>query len=103
MPLALNDAKELPFARRGGANGEVYSLGVKLPDLDIWIVQEVDAREATRTLQQYARVSVLIATLIALAISLLFGLIWWRTMGRKHRVPSNVISENFTISVSVAP
>ena len=40
MPLALNDAKELPFARRGGANGEVYSLGVKLPDLDIWIVQK---------------------------------------------------------------
>lgn len=85
MPLPLNDAKELPFARRGGANGEVYSLGVKLPDMDIWIVQEVDAREATRTLHQYARVSVLIATLIALAISLLFGLIWWRTMGRKHR------------------
>lgn len=80
--------QRLAFGLRTGLGGQaqVYSLAVKIPDLDIWIVQEVDAGVATAGLQEYTRISVLIAVLIALVLSLLFGAFWWRTMGRNQRL-----------------
>jgi len=86
-PPELDQSQRLGFARRDSLGGQipVFSLGVKIPDLDIWIVQEVDTREATKGLQEYTRISMLIAGLIAMVLCLLFGAAWWRTMGQSQR------------------
>lgn len=84
--LFLDNKENFSFAKRNGLGGQhtVYSLGIKLKKPDLWVVQEVNAADATRGLQEYARISILIAGLIALALSLLFGLAWWRTIGKKQ-------------------
>jgi PAS domain S-box-containing protein len=86
-PPELDSARRLGFAKRNslGSQTSVFSLGVKIPDLDLWIVQEVDTANATKGLQEYTRISVLIAGLIAMVTSLLFGAVWWRTMGKSHK------------------
>jgi PAS domain S-box-containing protein len=86
-PPELDPNQRLGFAQRSGLGGQtpVFSLGVKLADLDLWIVQEVDTQNATKGLQAYTRISVLIAGLIAMVTSLLFGAIWWRTIGQNHK------------------
>ena len=86
-PPELGSDQRLGFAKRNGLGGQnpVFSLGVKVPDLDLWIVQEVDVQDATKSLQDYTRLSLLIAGLIAMVLSLLFGAVWWRTMGQNQR------------------
>lgn len=86
-PPELDPTRRLAFDKRNSLGGQtpVFSLGVKIPDLDLWIVQEVDAGNATKGLQEYTRISVLIAGLIAMVTSLLFGALWWRTMGKSHK------------------
>jgi PAS domain S-box-containing protein len=86
-PPELDSGQRLEFAQRSSLGGQipVYSLGVKIPDLDLWIVQEVDTRDATKSLQEYTRISMFIAGLIAMVLSLLFGAAWWRTMGQNHK------------------
>ena len=86
-PPELDSGQRLGFDKRNSLGGQtsVFSLGVKLPDLDLWVVQEVDTQSATVGLQEYTRVSLLIAGLIAMVTSLLFGAIWWRTMGQSHK------------------
>ena len=86
-PPELDSSRRLGFANRNslGSQTPVFSLGVKIPDLDLWIVQEVDTANATKGLQEYTRISVLIAGLIAMVTSLLFGALWWRTMGKSHK------------------
>jgi len=86
-PPELDSGQRLGFAKRNSLGGQtpVFSLGVKLADLDLWIVQEVDTQSATAGLQEYTRISLLIAGLIAMVTSLLFGAIWWRTIGQSHK------------------
>lgn len=88
LPPELGQDQSLDFDLRPGLGGQtrVYSLGVKIPALDMWIVQEIDAGVAMTSLQEYTRISILIAVLIALALSLLFGAFWWRTMGQKQKL-----------------
>ncbi len=86
-PPELQSDQSLGFAKRESLGGQtpVFSLGVKIPDLDLWMVQEVDVQDATKSLQDYTRISVLIAGLIAMVLSLLFGAIWWRTLGQNQK------------------
>jgi len=86
-PPELGSDQNLEFAKRSSLDGRsaVFSMGKKLPELDLWMVQEVGVQDATRDLQDYTRVSVLIAGLIAMVLSLLFGAVWWRTMGQNQR------------------
>ncbi|MDP3429072.1 MAG: hypothetical protein Q8R89_01930, partial [Desulfomicrobium sp.] len=57
-PPELDSARRLGFANRNSLGGQtpVFSLGVKLPDIDLWIVQEVDTGNATKGLQEYTRI-----------------------------------------------
>ncbi len=86
-PPELDSNQRLGFAKRNTLGGQtpVFSMGVKIPDVELWMVQEVDVQDATKTLQDYTRVSVLIAGLIAMVLSLLFGAIWWRTLGQNQK------------------
>ena len=86
-PPELGSDQRLGFAKRNSLGGlnPVFSLGVKVQDLDLWIVQEVDVQDATKSLHDYTRLSLLIAGLIAMVLSLLFGAFWWRTMGQNQR------------------
>lgn len=83
----LSEGRDLPFAQRQSLSGQdqVFSMGVRVPDLDWWIVQEVTVPEASKALTEYTRVSFFIAALIALVLGLLFGAIWWRTMGQNTK------------------
>lgn len=82
-----DEIQDLPFAQRRalGRQEEVFSVGMRVPDLDWWIVQEVTVPEASKTLTVYTRMSIFIAALIALVLCLLFGALWWRTMGRNTK------------------
>ncbi len=86
-PPELDSGQRLGFAKRNSLGGQasVFSLGAKIADLNLWMVQEVDVQDATKSLQDYTRISVLIAGLIAMVLSLLFGAIWWRTLGQNHK------------------
>ena len=83
----LSESRDFPFAQRQSLSGQdqVFSMGVRVPDLDWWIVQEVTVPEASKALTEYTRVSFFIAALIALVLGLLFGAIWWRTMGQNTK------------------
>lgn len=86
-PPALDDAQNFPFAKRQALGGQddVFSLGVRVPELGWWMVQEVAVSDASKGLQDYSRLSMFIAALIALVLCLLFGAIWWRTMGQNNK------------------
>lgn len=83
----LGPDQRLPYSERKTLSGQnpVFSLGVKMQDLDVWVVQEVDVSDATRGLYEYTRMSTLIAGLIAMVLSLLFGAAWWRTIGQTQK------------------
>lgn len=83
----LDSAHNFGFSERSTLGGQtpVYSFGVKIPELDLWLVQEVDKRDASKGLNEFTRISFLIAGLIALVISLFFGAFWWRTIGQSHK------------------
>ncbi|NLW82256.1 MAG: PAS domain-containing protein [Desulfovibrionales bacterium] len=85
-PPELEPDQRMKFAKRAALSGQnpVFSLGTKVPELDLWVVQEVDAHDAAKGVQEYSRISILIAALIAMVASLLFGVVWWRTMGQNQ-------------------
>ena len=57
-PPELDSNQRLGFTQRNSLGGQtpVFSLGAKLPDLDLWIVQEIDTQSATAGLQEYTRI-----------------------------------------------
>jgi len=86
-PPELDASQKLGFDQRNSLGGQdnVFSLGAKVPDLDLWIVQEVNVQDASKGLQEYTRISLLIASLIAMVLSLIFGAAWWRTIGQTQK------------------
>lgn len=81
------DADELPFAVRQARTDSktAYSYGKKVPELDWWIIQESDYRIARKSLNNFIRMSVGIATLMVLICTTLLGAIWWRLVGMENR------------------
>jgi PAS domain S-box-containing protein len=78
---------ELPFAVRPARTDSriAYSYGKKVPDLAWWIIQESDYRIARKSLTNFIRISVGIATLMVLICTTLLGAIWWRFIGIENR------------------
>ncbi len=86
-PPGLEESQNFSFATRQSLGGQdtVFSLGIRVPELNWWMVQEVAVADASKGLQDYSRLSMFIAALIALVLCLLFGAIWWRTMGQNNK------------------
>lgn len=93
--LPLNEYRKLPFGRypSPSGEGEVLAVGMKVPELDWWILQESSEAGALQNLVGYARTSYIMAALASLAICLLFGALWWRTVGESNRRVADQLRE----------
>ncbi len=80
------DTEHLDFARSMGVmNRDVYSLGVKVPGINWWIIQEVDYNEARAELDNYIRTAVGITILLSLVLILAVTGMWWWLVGNEQR------------------
>lgn len=81
------ESNVLPFAVRDSRTDShtAYSYGKKVPDLAWWVVQESDVRIARKSLNNFIRMSVGIATLMVLICTALLGAVWWRLVGIENR------------------
>ncbi len=79
--------QQLPFAERLGLReqGEVYSVALKVPELDWWVLLEADSSSSLSALGDFRRVTIGMFTLISLLFLLLVGALWWRLVGVEHR------------------
>ena len=80
-------ADVLPFAVRDARTDShtAYSFGKRVPNLSWWILQESDYRIARKSLSNFIRLSVSIATLMVLICTTLLGAVWWRLVGLENR------------------
>jgi hypothetical protein len=80
------DTEHLDFARSMGVmNRDVYSLGVKVPGINWWIIQEIDYNEARAELDHYIRAAVGITILLSLVLILAVTGMWWWLVGNEQR------------------
>lgn len=80
------NAEHLDFARRlGVVNKDVYSLGVKVPGVSWWIIQEIDYNDARAELDDYIRTAVGITILLSLVLILAISGMWWWLVGNEQR------------------
>ena len=92
--LEFDDAGHLVFAARTSLSEddrEVYSLGIKVPAQDWWVVQESDYRTAMKPVESFTRTVWIVAGLGILTAFLVAGLAWWVLTG----VQSQRIAEEF--------
>ena len=80
-------ADVLSFAVRNARTDShtAYSFGKKVPNLSWWILQESDYKIARKSLRNFVRMSVSIATLMVLICTTLLGAVWWRLVGLENR------------------
>ncbi len=85
--LPLKEQEQLPFAERIDLSGQkkVFSLGIKVPELNWWIIQEAESSAAMAPLTDYRRIAISIATLTGLLLSISLGAFWWRLVGVNNR------------------
>lgn len=79
------DAVGFAERRSVGGEGDVFSLGVKMPELDWWVMVEIDAADIHAELLSHDKTVVSIAVLVALAVILLLGVFWWWGIGRENK------------------
>lgn len=82
------DGEAVAFSERlsvGDKDLPVYSLGMKMPELDWWVMVEIDASTITTELYDHDRVVISIAVLTALAVILLLSVFWWWGVGRENK------------------
>lgn len=80
------DVENLPFEVRAGVNGnKVYSLAVKVPNIEWWLLQEVDYDLARAELNSYTKTAIGIGILASLVVILVVSALWWRLVGREQK------------------
>lgn len=88
-------ADTLPFGVRNALGGQdkVYSLGVRVPELCLWVTQEADYDMARQDLRSHARVVYGMTGLIILVFSVSFGAVWSQLISRENRRIAKVFEE----------
>ncbi len=84
-PLAVS--QQFSFGKRTapGTQTEVYSLAVKIPNLDWWILQEANAKTSMAPLVKYRQVAISMVILLGLLFFVLTGALWWRLVGTENQ------------------
>lgn len=78
--------EQLSFGNRLGVNHDnVYSLGVKIPDINWWLIQEVGYDSVRKGLSSYIRTAIGITVLVSLVVILVVSLLWWWLVGNEQR------------------
>lgn len=97
--LPLDGQGNMPFGRRPALDGQgaVYSVGMRIPGLNWWIVLEEPASEVDGRLRSQAWMIYGIGGLISLGVVLLLALLWWIVIGREQRA----VAERFQALYSV--
>lgn len=84
--MIQDDLNHLSFdSRLGVTNDKVYSMGVKVPGLDWWLIQEVGYEDARKELNDYIRTAIGITVLVSLVVILVVSLLWWWFVGNEQR------------------
>jgi HD-GYP domain-containing protein (c-di-GMP phosphodiesterase class II) len=63
----------------------VYALGQKIPQLDLWVVEEIDESVANKDLRSSMLREIVISVLMTLIACLALVLVWWAIMERERR------------------
>lgn len=86
-PLPLDDEERLPYNERPGLTGQkpVLSIGIKVPELNWWVLLEADKSSALAPLRSFRRVAISLAGLVVLLVSISLGALWWRMIGVENR------------------
>jgi len=83
-PVKIDESGHIPFGVRPSLSDDtrqVYSLGVRIPGPEWWLVQEVDYGEAMRPINDFRRTVYIVAGLGILTAFLVAGLAWWILTG----------------------
>ncbi|MBQ4133564.1 MAG: PAS domain-containing protein [Desulfovibrionaceae bacterium] len=84
--ILQNSEKQMKFARRTGVNGEeVYSMGVKIPHMNWWLIEEVNYEEVRTELNAYISTAIGLTVMASLVLILTIIVLWWRLVGNEHR------------------
>lgn len=97
--LGQNDS--LPFGIRGGEAGspdEVYSIGVKVPELPWLVVQEVPVAAALKPFLAQRNAIVIWAVIAVVVVLLALLAVWWWLVGRNARNVSAELLQLYQIS-----
>lgn len=82
--VRIDENGHLPFGVRASLSDDsrqVYSLGVRIPGPEWWLVQEVDYADAMRPINDFRRTVYIVAGLGILTAFLVAGLAWWILTG----------------------
>jgi len=90
MPLPqplFFEQQQLPFAERSAIREQqsVYSLAMKVPELNWWVLQEANVAISSAPLKEFQRISISMFALISLLFLVLAGALWWRLIGTENR------------------
>ncbi len=85
--LSLDDQQPLPYAERQELTGQkaVFSIGIKVPELNWWVLVEADKNFALASLKSSRRVAISLASLVVLLLGISLGAFWWRLVGMQNR------------------
>ncbi len=85
--IEFDESLSMPFGIRRSLGGDrqVYSVGVKVPKLNWWVVQEIDFFETNKPLKKSRQTLMVIVILTLIGLVLLFGAAWWRIIGVENR------------------
>lgn len=90
LAASLNPGSDggIPFAVRPSLSGtgEAYSLGVRVPGMDWWVLLEVSAGAVDSVLRHQAGLIYGVGALISLGFVLGLALLWWVLVGRQQRI-----------------
>lgn len=83
----------LPFAIRSnlGKFEKAYSYGLKIPNIDWWVVEEIDYELARAELNSTIQTTVVIAVLTIGAFTLIMVLLWWLLVSQDNKK----VADNF--------
>jgi PAS domain S-box-containing protein len=82
--VKIDESGNIPFGVRPSLSDDtrqVYSLGVRIPGPEWWLVQEVEYGEAMRPINDFRRTVYIVAGLGILTAFLVAGLAWWILTG----------------------
>jgi PAS domain S-box-containing protein len=85
--LGISEEQALSFAKRNAPREQrsVYSLALKVPELDWWVMQEADPAAAMAPLNEYRRITISLVILGSLLFVVLVGALWWRLIGVENQ------------------
>ena len=95
----LGPDDSLPFGiRQGGADGDVYAIGVKIPELPWLIVEEVPVSVALKPFAAQRSTILIWAGIAVIVVLLLLLAVWWWLVGRNARNVSAELLQLYQLS-----